>query len=157
MTAGEHDTASPSWLLCRAGRHLFALALDQVVETMRLLPIEALSWAPRFVRGLCVHRGSPVAVVDVALLLGEEEIQADRIVVIRTGGRSIALSVGSVLGVRSLGTASAQALPPLLREAPSDAVVAISILDKELLLFLGTARIVTEALFDGVAAERPTL
>jgi purine-binding chemotaxis protein CheW len=151
MTAAEHDADAASWLLCRAGRHLCALALEQVIESMRLLPFEALSAAPRCVRGLCVYRGSAVPVVDVGLLLGEDAIHAGRLVAIRTGGRIVALAVASVLGVRSFTAESAQAMPPLLREAANDAVSAIGIMDEELLLFLGTARIMPEAL----AEEEP--
>src|ERR1700704_3300860 len=53
-----------SWLLCRAGMHLCAMPLAHVIATMRVLPIEAVSGAPSYVRGLCVIRGAPVAVVD---------------------------------------------------------------------------------------------
>jgi chemotaxis signal transduction protein len=101
---------------------------------------------------LCVYRGSPLPVVDVGLLLGQEAIDAGRLVVIRTGGRTVALAVGSVLGVCVLPAESAQAMPPLLREAANDAVSAIGIMDAELLLFLGAARIMPEALLDRLTA-----
>ena len=155
MADGELDTLPGSWLLCRAGRHLCALPLDEVVETTRILPIEVLSAAPRFVRGFCVYRGSPVLVVDAALVLGQEETRAERLVVIRTGSRTVALCVGGVLGVRAFGAEAAQTLPPLLGEAASDAVSAIGVLDEELMLFLRAARIVPEALFANLAAEAP--
>ena len=155
MTTVQHDTGSVSWLLCRAGRHLCALPVELVVETMRPLPIEALSAPPRFVRGLCVHRGAPVPVVDAALLLGQEQTRTERFVVIRTGSRTVALAVGGVLGVRSFGAESAKMVAPLLRDAASEAISAIGILDKELLLFLGAARIVSPALSEGLTAEGP--
>lgn len=119
---------------------------------MRPLPVEALSGAPPFVRGICLHRGSPVPVVDTALLLGQEAIRAERLVVIRAGGRTVALSFESVLGVYTFEAGIEGAMPPLLHDAASEAVSAISHLDGELLLFLGTARILPEALLEEFAA-----
>jgi chemotaxis signal transduction protein len=74
-------------------------------------------------------------------------------VVIRVGARLVALSVGTVVGIRSFGTETTQALPPLLREATSEAVSAIGILDAELLLFLGAARLVPETVLALAVAE----
>jgi len=153
MAETEPAAAAP-WLLCRAGRHLCALPLDRVAETMRPLPIQPLAAAPPFVRGLCVHRGTPVPVVDAGMLLGQSDARAERLVVIRTGDRMVALAVADIVGVRPLTSAS-QALPPLLREAASAAVSAIGVLDEELLLVLGTARIVPDALLEELAAAGP--
>ena len=73
MTTGPPDVSSASWLLCRAGARLCALPLQNVMETMRLLPIEPVAGAPRSVLGLCPIRGAPVPVVDLQSLLAEPE------------------------------------------------------------------------------------
>ena len=61
---------SVPWLLCRAGR-LLALPLENVVEVMRLLPVEPLPGMPSFIDGLCIIRGTPVPIVNAASLFGE--------------------------------------------------------------------------------------
>jgi purine-binding chemotaxis protein CheW len=147
------EVASLPWLLCRAGAYVCALPLPFVIEILRVLPVEALSSAPRFVRGLCILRGSPVPVIDTTLLLGKAGGEANRLVAVRNGSRTIALLVESVLGVRTIGTEACQDLPPLLRDCAADAVSAIGTLDAELLLFLGAARIVSDAVLDGLGSE----
>jgi purine-binding chemotaxis protein CheW len=131
------------WLLCRAGAVLCGLPLTQVVEVMRMLPIEVVGGAPPCVSGLAIIRGTPTPIVDVALLLGGHAAPAERLVTVRAGTRTVALAVAAVLGVRSIED-SAQSLPPLLREAAGDIVSAIGRLDADLLLFLDTIRLLPQ-------------
>ena len=141
-------------LVCRTGAFFCALRLTHVVEIMRLLPTEPIVGAPAFVRGLSVVRGTPTLVVDLAHLLGGRATSPERQVTVKTGMRIVALAVDGVLGVRSIDNAgTAESLPPLLREAASDAVSAIGRLDADLLLFLDTARIVPEALFESLDSQ----
>jgi purine-binding chemotaxis protein CheW len=144
------DEARPqSWLLSRAGMRLCALPLDSVVETMRLLPIEPVERSAPFILGLCVLRGGPVPVIDLARLFGERTGRPQRLVAIRVADRLVALAVDEVLGLRSIPSG---ALPPLLREAAGDVVSAIATLDAELLLFLDTTRVVSEDVLDSLGA-----
>lgn len=142
-----------SWLLCRSGTRLLAIGLEHVIEIMRVLPIEVVSGAPPYVRGLCIMRGTPVPVIDPGLLVGDQAMQVKRLVAIRTGGRAVALAVDAVLGIRAIGAESLNQLPPLLREAAAETVAAIGMLDAELLFFLHTARIVPEDFFDRLDAD----
>jgi len=136
------------WLLCRGATHLYAIAIEHVVEIMRALPIEAVSGAPRYVCGLCIIRGSPVPVVDIGLLIGDQATRFERLVTIRTGGGTIALAVETVVGIRNVGADTLGRLPPLLGRAVPEAIEAIGAVDAELLIFLRAARIVPEDLFD---------
>lgn len=86
-------------LLFRAGSLLCALPLEDVVETMRPLPVRPLAGLPAFVRGLSVLRGVPLPVVDAAALLGGETAAATRFVSVRGGRGGLALATGEVLGV----------------------------------------------------------
>jgi purine-binding chemotaxis protein CheW len=54
-------------LLFRARRHLCAMPTEQVVETMRPLPVEPLAAAEPFVLGLCRIRDTSVPVVDAGI------------------------------------------------------------------------------------------
>jgi purine-binding chemotaxis protein CheW len=126
------------------------MPLAHVVETMRPLPVEAVTGAPHFVRGLAVIRGVPVPVVDAAQLLGTQTNQADRFVTMTVGSRCVALAVDSVLGVRAIPADSLQAMPPLLQEAGADVVAAIGLLDAELLLVLNGGRLLSEDVWAGL-------
>lgn len=133
------------WLLCRAGPHLCALPLEQILEVMRPLPTEALADAPPFVRGVAVIRGVPVPVIDLARLLGHSKAALTRYVTVRAGGdRILALAVGEVLGLKRDDEAGTRTMVPLMREAAQESVAAIGALDSEALLFLTTLRLLPE-------------
>jgi len=140
-------------LLCRAGTHLCAVPLDNVIEIMRVLPIKAVSGAPRYVRGLCIIRGAPVPVVDAGLLVGDHAASPERLITIRTGSRTIALAVEAVLGISAVAAETLSQLPPLLRDAATETIAAIGTLDAELLFFLRTAEIIPPNLLDALDAE----
>jgi purine-binding chemotaxis protein CheW len=126
--------------------------MDPIVEILRLLAIEPLANAPRFVLGVSLIRGVPVPVVDTASLLDEHAAEPERLVLIDVGGRLVALAVTSVLGLRYLGVAPSQALPPLLKGAAGKVVSAIGTLDAELLLFLDSARLAPRSLHESLLA-----
>jgi purine-binding chemotaxis protein CheW len=151
-TAGDEDRRT-SWLLCRAGKHLCAIPLEHVIEILRVLRIEMVSGAPRYVRGLCIIRGAAVPVVDTGLLVGDQATKSERLVTIRTGSRAIALAAETVLGIRVIGTETFNALPPLLRDAASETIAAVGTLDAELLFFLRTTLIVPKELLDRFGAD----
>jgi purine-binding chemotaxis protein CheW len=152
MATGADEMATPSWLLCRLGTRLCALPLGHVSETMRIPPVEPLVGTPHFVRGLSIIRGSPVPIVDAALLLGDQDPAAQRLVTLSIRSRVVAIAVGSVLEVRSIGAPSLGALPPLLQGA-GEVIATIGRLDDELLFVLNAARLVPEDFF-GAAPNR---
>jgi purine-binding chemotaxis protein CheW len=129
-----------------------------VIETMRPLPIEGIAGMPPFVRGLAVIRGAPVPVVDLAVLVGATETRAcTRFVLLRLDNRRVALAVSAVVGVRDLGAASLEEMPPVLRGANAEMVEAIGTLDAELLVVLRASRVLpeeTSKLLDAREASR---
>jgi len=134
-----------------------ALLLETIIETMRPLPLETVSGAPRFVVGVSIIRGAPVVVVDAGLLLGDRASTAGRAVTVKAASRTIALLVDEVIGVRTLTAHSLERLPPLLDKAAGDAIAAIATLDHELLVVLRGARLVPDDLpshisLDGASA-----
>jgi len=149
-----NDTRADLSLICRVAARLCALPLAHVVETMRPLPVEAVTGAPHFVRGLAVIRGVPVPVVDTAHLLGAQATSADRFVTVVVGERRVALAVDSVLGVREVPADSLHQLPPLLHDAGADVVAEIGLLDAELLLVLSSARLLPDDSWAGGVAPR---
>jgi len=143
-------------VLCLVDSIACAVPLEHVSETLRPLPIDALSGAAHFIEGISIIRGKPTPVVDLARLLGKTTSEPrTRLLVLKIGERRAALLVGRVLGVRSLDTASVMELPPLLSGASSEAVAAVGSLDARLLLVLETSRVLpdsTWAILEGAKA-----
>jgi len=92
----------PRILLFRAGDLLCGLPLEDVVETMRPLPIRPLAGLPVYAQGISVVRGQATAVVDVALLLTGAPGPTSRFVAIRDTPTPAVLATGDVLGVADL-------------------------------------------------------
>jgi purine-binding chemotaxis protein CheW len=133
-------------VLFKARRHLCAVSVTRVQETMRPLPITPLAAMPFFILGLSLIRGATTPVVDVGAVLGAEDApNTARFITLRINERCVALAVESVLGVREISPASLQRLPPLLRDASVEVVSSIGMLDAEFLLVLRAARLLTEA------------
>jgi purine-binding chemotaxis protein CheW len=141
---GADEAGRISWLLCRAGAFLCALPIEHVAEIMRLLPIEQISGAPKYVLGLSIIRGAPVPVVDLGLIIGDQNTPATRLITIKAAARTIALAVEAVMGISAIAADAAVQLPPLLRDAATETVSAIGTLDAELIIFLRAARLVPE-------------
>ncbi len=141
-------------LACRVHQHVCMLPLAGVVETFRPLPVESLAETPPFVLGVSIIRGEPVPVVDAGALVSGKPSEAGRYVTISIGERRVALAVGSVLGVRSFPKSSLHDLPSLIAHDGSGRIAALGALDGALLVFLESARIVPEAVWQAMARER---
>lgn len=149
---GTSGSAPGSWLVCRAGAVFNAIPLAHVIETMRALPIEPIAGAPAYVRGVAIVRGVPVPAVDIGLLTGSAATRAARMVTVRAGGRTVALLVDAVTGIRAIDPVAAGALPPLLRGAAGEAIQSIGAHDADLLLVLEAARLVPPEMVDAMTA-----
>jgi purine-binding chemotaxis protein CheW len=135
-------------LVFRARTRLCALPVERLVETMRPLPVTPFPGASSAVVGVARIRGAAAPVVDVGVLLGcTEPAQPAPFLTLRLKGRSVALAVEAVIGLRELSAEEILELPPLLAGGDPEAVAAIGMLDGELLLTLGTARLVPDAVW----------
>ena len=152
--ASEDDNHASDWLVCRCGAQWHALALADVAEIMRPLPIEPIAGAPDYVLGASIIRGGAVPVVDAGLLLGNGRTAPNRLVSLKAGARKVVLVAEAVAGIRRLAAGELNGLPPLLREVARDAVTAIGILDSALLLVLRTARLVPDAVYRDLVARK---
>jgi len=128
------------------------LPLHSIAEVTRPLPIEAISGAPAFVKGVAVIRASPIPVVDLAAILGIEGAgEATRFVVLCVGERKVAVAVESVIGIYNLQGQSLRHAPPLLRDAPGELVEAIAALDGELLFVLRVGLLLPDDLCEALS------
>jgi purine-binding chemotaxis protein CheW len=149
---GTNEAGRTPWLLCRTAAVLYALPLERVIEIMRLLPVEQIGVAPKYIRGLSVIRGAPVPVVDLGLIVGDHVSHCTRLIAVRAAKRTIALAVEAVIGVTAIAADAFGQLPPLLRDAAVDTVSAIGASDTELIVFLHAARLVPEAVLASLSA-----
>jgi len=147
------------FLLCRIGSRIGALALKDVRETMRPLPIEPMTGMPPFVLGLAIIRGFPTPVVDAGRLVGSSASPSSmvspspaRFVALKLGERTAALSVDAVLDVRSLPAERLSTIPPLLSGGDAELVSIIGALDAKLLLVLEAARLLPESVWSAIDA-----
>lgn len=141
----EKRDVSVTWLLCRAASHHFALPMQHVVETMRMLPIEPVAGCPPMVCGFSVIRGAPTPVIDAALLFDGQPGQCERLVTVRTGKRTIALATQAVVGVLEMAD-ELDDLPPLLGNV--EAIAGLTTLDQQLVFLLRAARIIPDDILD---------
>lgn len=152
-SAGEGRGAVPerdAFLVARVASRLVAIPARDAVESMRPLPIEPLPGAPEGVLGLSIIRGAPVPVVDLASLLGlgSEARSGGRFLTLAVGGRSVAVAVDAVLGVRALERSDLQALAPLFADEVAERIAAIGVRDRALLVVLRSARLLPEGALD---------
>ena len=146
-----------SVLAVRIDSRIVGVPVPHVVESMRPLPVDPLAGAPEFVLGLAVIRGSATPVVDLAALLTDgvaapsRSTDKPRFVLLRVGGRSVALKVQEVLAIRELEREGLESLPPLWQGQHPPAVAALGVLDHELFLVLEAARLLPG---DGGQTER---
>lgn len=147
MSQGEEGGR---FLLCRIGSCIGALALRDVRETMRPLPIAPLAGLPPFVLGLAVVRGSSIPVIHAGQLLGSSSSLPGRFVALTLGERAAALAVDAVLEIRSLPQGVLTLTAPLLRDANAGLVSLVGALDRQLLVVLQTARLVPESVWSAL-------
>jgi purine-binding chemotaxis protein CheW len=150
---GPANAAGALWLLCRAGATLVALPIEDIVETMRVLPHTRVEGAPPYILGLSIVRGLPAPVVDVGRIINGAPSRAARLVTVRQAERIVALAVDEVVGITAFAADTFGRLPPLLRDAATDAIVGVGAADAELLVFLGTGRLVPEDVLAELSAE----
>ena len=150
----NREEGGDRFLLCRIGSCIGALAVKDVRETMRPLPIEPLSGAPSFVLGIAIVRGSPTPVIDAGRLLGSSLSSPARFISLNLEERAAMLAVDAVLDIRMLPKDILLDTPPLLREADQSLVSVIGALDAKLLVVLEAARLLPDSVWSSIKLEK---
>lgn len=138
-------------LVFRAGPLLCAVRIEDVIETMRPLAVHPLAGTPPFVSGICIMRGAPTLVVDVARLLGGVTAPVRRFVAVRTERGPVAFAIGEIQGVRPVAADAAARQEALLGDAPARLVAAVGTLDAEPVLVLQSMRLVPDDVWAAAA------
>lgn len=106
-------------------RARYALPLDRVIEAARRVAITPLPNAPALVLGLIVHRGEPIAAIDLRARLGRDRRApklGDHLVIARGARRTLALVVDQIVAARTL---DATQIHPSLGTDPQIAGIAV--------------------------------
>ena len=101
------------YLLARVCDECYAFAAEAVREVARALEVTAVPGAPPSVRGVHNLRGEIVPVVQLAMLLGLADSDAQSVVVAEHAGRRAALIVDELLDVAELPAELRAAEAPL--------------------------------------------
>jgi purine-binding chemotaxis protein CheW len=138
-------TVAGSSLVCRIGARLLAIALADVLEVMRPLPIEILPDLPAFISGISTIRGQVAPVIDLGVLIGADRSTPARFVTTSVNGRIVALAVDQVIGIEQIAKEVLAGLPPLIGSVDREMFSAIATRDAHLLLVLDAAHLVPDA------------
>jgi purine-binding chemotaxis protein CheW len=138
-------------LVCRVHALHCAIPAAWVTEVMRGLATNPFSGMPACMLGLAIIRGVPAPVVDAGTLLSGANSTGAYFVTIDVGGRTIALAVDQLIGLRRIAEDAFEPLPSLLKNGADDAVAAIRARDGELLLLLDAARLVPPHLLSALS------
>jgi purine-binding chemotaxis protein CheW len=147
-TAGPDGSVAEPALVFRAGTLLCAVRLAEVIETMRPLPVHRVADAPAFVSGLCILRGRPAPVVDVALLLTGVAAEALRFVAVRTERGLVALATGTVIDVCASPPADGRENAAPLGPTAARLVAGVGTVGDEPLFQLRSMRILPDEMWD---------
>jgi purine-binding chemotaxis protein CheW len=146
------------FLVCRSGPRFCALALADVVETMRPLPVEPVAEAPPFLKGIAIVRGEALPVVDIGRLVnGESEARIGRFVTVRLGRRHAVFAVGEVTGIREMGADALSEARTVLGDLEPEVIASLGRLDGQLVSLLRAAPVISDELWgrlDQQAAHR---
>lgn len=144
-------------LVFRAGPVFCALALDEVVETMRPLATRPLAGTPPYVLGLTIMRGAPAPVIDMTRLLTGIDGMVERYVAVEAGRGLIACATGPVLGVQDVRVAPPDGPAALFTGVSTSLIAAVGTIGAEPLLLLRSIRAVPDEVWEaaGQAPEDP--
>src|SRR4029450_12436145 len=116
------------------------------------LTIHPLAGTPAFVTGMCIMRGVPTLVIDVARLLGGAAGEVSRFVAVRTERGPVAFATGDIHGVRTISAERAGHNATLLGDAPARLIAAVGTIDAAPVLLLQSMRLVPDEVWAAAAA-----
>jgi purine-binding chemotaxis protein CheW len=102
MTA---DSSLDQWVVLRLDDHEYALAVQQVVEVLRMVALQPLPEAPPYIAGVLNLRGNGIVVMDLRKRLGLPAKAPDlqtQIVIVDSRGEPLGLIADEVIDIITL-------------------------------------------------------
>jgi purine-binding chemotaxis protein CheW len=132
-------SGSDSYVLCELGGTTYALRSDDIEQLEMVGQLTPVPNSPSFVDGLTSVRGRVIPVVSLRARFGFERRPVDlrtRLVIIRSGGRSVGLIVDSAREFASIPEGAVQAPPDGLSEMTSRYLRGMAHIGERLVLVL---------------------
>lgn len=146
---GEENEGKVPFLVFELGDETFAIAVDKAREVIR---VPKMSWIPgahETVKGIINLRGSIIAVLGLAYLLGlpqpDEEDGENRIIVIESDGAMVGMLVDSVKEVASIAPGELEQTMRTLDDKQRNIVVAQTTVKDKIVGVLDIDQVVDEA------------
>ncbi len=127
----------------------FAIDILEVQEIARVLPVRPIPEAPMFLDGVVNLRGKVVPVMDLRkrLQLPVAEASAEtRMIVVKNGGRPVALLVDSVSEVLRLPQESLEEAPSMVSSIDARYVRRVAKQNDRILILLDVAQLLAPAM-----------
>ena len=102
--------ADQHYLVFSVGAMTCAVSAPRVIEIIDCREVTVIHHAPSYVRGVINLRGDIVTVIDLAVKLGLDPIETERILIVAYRGERIGLSVGEIEDIFAAG--ADQVAPP---------------------------------------------
>lgn len=136
--------ARRQFITFRSGEQEFGADIMTIREIRGWTQTTELPHAPAYVRGVINLRGMVLPVVDLKARLGRgtTEVTAKHvIIVVRCGERTMGLLVDAVSDILTATESDIQVTPELARDAQSEFVEGIAVLDQRMVTILGMDRL----------------
>ena len=125
----------------------YGLAIQAVLEIIRMQEITTIPQAPYFVKGVINLRGKVIPVADLRKrfsMTEAEESKESRIVVVDIGGQAIGMTVDAVTGVTRIPAGTVEPPSAVITTADSDYLMGIAKLESGMIILLDLTRVLAE-------------
>lgn len=142
IAEAEPEVVTESFILCELAGATYALPSSAIEHLEMVGAITPVPNAPHFVEGVVSARGRVIPVVNLRSRFGFERQPLDvraRLIVVRSGGRSVGLLVDSAREFASIGSAAIQPPPEEMAAISGAYLEGIAHLGERLVLLLRIA------------------
>lgn len=128
----------------RIGRESFGVAIESVLEIVRLMKITAVPDAPTFIEGVINLRGKIIPIIDLRRRFGEQEVvvnKKNRILVAAIGEKTVGLVVDSASEVMKIPPSEIEPPPNVFGENEVNYVTGVGKIAGRLIILVDLAKI----------------
>lgn len=151
----EAADAVTQWVTFELDDESYGISVMQVQEVLPLTEIAPVPGAPAYVMGIINLRGNVVTVIDTRMRFGlpnKEPEEANRIVVVETGGQVAGILVDGVAEVTYVGENEIDTAPNVGNEDSSRYIYGVVSRDDSLLILVDVNRLLTGEEWEEMAA-----
>ena len=125
----------------------YGVAIQAVLEIIRMQEITTIPQAPYFVKGVINLRGKVIPVADLRKRFSmpeAEESKESRIVVVDIGGQAIGMTVDAVTEVTRIPAGTVEPPSSVITTSDSDYLMGIAKLESGMIILLDLTRVLAE-------------